>query len=101
MLPDTPTIAEAALPNYEAISWQGVFAPAGTPEPILDRLYKEISKAVSASDLKDFFAQRGFIVEGRTPAESTAFIAVEVPTWKEVVKEIGSASCRERVCQYV
>src|SRR3546814_20176099 len=43
MLPDTPTIAEAALPNYEAISWQGVFAPAGTPEPILDRIYQENS----------------------------------------------------------
>lgn len=89
MLPDTPTIAEAALPKYEAISWQGVFAPAGTPEPILDRLYKEIFKAVSAEDLKAFFAQRGFIIEGRTPAESKAFIAEEVPKWKDVVKEAG------------
>ncbi|WP_370154033.1 Bug family tripartite tricarboxylate transporter substrate binding protein [Ferrovibrio sp.] len=89
MLPDTPTIAETVLPKYEATSWQGVFAPAGTPAPVLTRLYQEVSKALATDELKAFFAQRGFLVEGRTPEESKAFIAAEVPKWKEVVKAAG------------
>jgi len=91
MLPDTPTIAEAALPAYEAISWQGVFAPAGTPDNILQKLHGEIFKALDTPELKDFFAQRGFVVEGSTPADAKAFIASEVPKWKDVVKAAGIA----------
>lgn len=89
MLPDTPTVAEAALPKYEAISWQGVFAPAGVPEPILARLYQEVSKALAADDLKTFFTERGFMVEARKPDESKAYVAAEVAKWKAVVQAAG------------
>lgn len=91
MLPDTPTIAETALPGYQATSWQGVFAPAGTPDDVLQKLYGEIAKALETEDLKSFFAERGFVVEGQSPADSKAFIAAEVPKWKEVVQAAGIA----------
>jgi tripartite-type tricarboxylate transporter receptor subunit TctC len=89
MLPDTPTIAETALPKYEATSWQGVFAPAGIPAPVLARLYQEVSKAIAADDLKNFFVERGFMVQARTPEESKAYVAAEVTKWKAVVKAAG------------
>ncbi len=89
MLPDTPTVAEAALPKYEATSWQGVFAPAGIPEPIRTRLYQEVSKALAADDLKTFFTERGFMVEARKPDESKAYVAAEVAKWKAVVQAAG------------
>jgi tripartite-type tricarboxylate transporter receptor subunit TctC len=89
MLPDTPTVAEGALPKYEATSWQGVFAPAGIPEPIRTRLYQEVSKALAADDLKTFFTERGFMVEARKPDESKAYVAAEVAKWKAVVQAAG------------
>ena len=89
MMPDVPTVAEAALPGFEASSWQGVFAPAGTPEPILTKLHGEIAKALKAEDMQKFFADRGFMVDGRTPSESKSFIEDEIKKWKRVVDEAG------------
>lgn len=89
MLPDVPAIADVALPKYEAISWQGLFAPAGLPKPILDRLYGEVSKAIGGDDLKSFFTERGFTVEARKPDESQAYVAAEVTKWKAVVQAAG------------
>lgn len=88
MLPGVPAIADT-LPKYEAISWQGLFAPAGLPQPILDKLYGEVSKAIGADDLKTFFTERGFTVEARKPAESQAYVAAEVTKWKAVVQAAG------------
>jgi tripartite-type tricarboxylate transporter receptor subunit TctC len=89
MLPDVPTVAEAALPKYEAISWQGLFAPANVPQPVLDRLYAEVSKAIAADDLKNFFTERGFMIEARKPDESKVYVAAEVTKWKAVVQAAG------------
>lgn len=89
MLPDVPTLAEVGLPGFQALSWQGVFAPAGTPEPILAKLHSEIAKALKNEDLRKSFADGGFIVEGRSPGESKAFVEAEVKRWRRVVDEAG------------
>ena len=89
LLEGVPTVAEAGLPDFAAFSWQGVFAPAGTPPEILDKLYAAISDALETDELQAVFRERGFLVEGMPPAESKAFIAREVEKWTEVVDAAG------------
>jgi tripartite-type tricarboxylate transporter receptor subunit TctC len=92
LLPAVPTLAEAepkALADFEALSWQGLFAPAGTPAAVLERLNTEIVKAVRASDLKDFFAERGFVVEARSLEDSRRFVEGEVAKWTRIVKAVN------------
>lgn len=89
LLEGVPTMQEAGLENYSAFSWQGLFAPAGTPTEVLDTLYDAVSKALQTDELKAVFAERGFLVEGMPPAESKAFIANEVEKWGRVVEAAG------------
>ncbi|MEP0393706.1 MAG: tripartite tricarboxylate transporter substrate binding protein [Nitratireductor sp.] len=89
MLPDVPTIEEAGIDGYAAFSWQGIFAPAGTPPEVLDTLYAEIAKALESDKLQTFFKEKGFLVESMPPAESKEFIANEVMKWKGVVEAAG------------
>jgi tripartite-type tricarboxylate transporter receptor subunit TctC len=86
LLPDVPTMQEAGLAGFEASSWQGVFAAPNTPAPILDRLHAEIARAMAAPEIRDSFAQQGFLVESTSPAEFASFIAREVTKWAEVVR---------------
>jgi tripartite-type tricarboxylate transporter receptor subunit TctC len=92
MLPEVPTLAESGLAGFEALSWQGIFAPAGTPPEVLQKLSAEIVKAVRGEDLKGFFAQRGFLIEARTPEDSKRFIEAEVPKWGRIVKLSGASA---------
>lgn len=89
MLPDVPTIAEAGVDGFEAVSWQGVFAPAGTPQEVLDKLYGEISTAMQSDEMQAFFRDRGFLVEGRTPADSQTYVEEQVEMWTGVVDAAG------------
>ena len=89
LLEGVPTIAEAGLPDYAAFSWQGLFAPAGTPPEALDTLYGAVSTALEGEELQAIFRERGFLVEGMEPAASKAFIANEVEKWTEVVDAAG------------
>ena len=84
-----PTLAEAGVPGFDVYHWIGVFAPAGTPKPILERLHKEVDAALKTDSLQKFFRERGFMVESRTPDDSQAFIEGEVKKWGRVVKEAG------------
>jgi tripartite-type tricarboxylate transporter receptor subunit TctC len=86
LLPDVPTMAEAGLPGFEVLSWQGLFAPAGTPPAVVERLSKEVRAVMESKDVKDFFAAQGFLVGATTPAEFTAFVGSEVKRWGEIVK---------------
>lgn len=86
LLPDVPTIAEAALPGFEVLSWQGLFAPAGTPPVIVDRLYRATKAALESPDVKTFFADQGFLVGASTPAEFESFVQSEVARWSEIVR---------------
>jgi tripartite-type tricarboxylate transporter receptor subunit TctC len=89
LLPDLPTLNEAGLEGFEALSWQGFFAPAGTPPELVEKLSAEVNRAMRSPDIKDYFAARGFIVEGTTPKAFKTFIASEVKKWTPIVKSAG------------
>jgi tripartite-type tricarboxylate transporter receptor subunit TctC len=92
MFPEVPTMAESGLADFEALSWQGLFAPSATPPEVVARLSEEVVKAVRSAELKEFFAARGFIVEGRSPADSQKYIQAEVPKWARIVKSSGATA---------
>jgi tripartite-type tricarboxylate transporter receptor subunit TctC len=89
MLPDVPTIAEAALPGYEFQAWFGVFAPARTPRPVVEQISKEIARIVDLPDIKKQMLNQG--EEGRpsTPEEFTRFVRAEIEKYSKVVKLAG------------
>lgn len=89
LMPAVPTVAESGYPGFEALSWQGLFAPAGTPKDIVERLSAETRKALASPDIRDFFTRQGFEVAGSTPAEFRAFVEAEIPKWARVVKDAG------------
>lgn len=86
LLPEVPTMAEAGLPDFEATSWQGLFAPAGTPPEVLARLHAEVARAMTSDEIRDAFARQGFRVEATAPADFAAFVAAETAKWAEVVR---------------
>jgi len=88
--PDIPTMAESGLTGYELSSWQAVFAPAGTPQPIVDRLYTEIAKILKSPDILKRFAELGLDASGMPPNELAALIKADVPRLGKVVKDSGA-----------
>ena len=86
LLPDVPTIAEKGYPGFEALSWQGIFAPAGTPPAVVSLLSDEIGKALRATDIQEFFAPTGLIVEGSSPAVFREFVDKELRKWADTVR---------------
>ena len=89
VMPELPTIAEAALPGYDASVWFGVFAPAGTPRPVIDRLHGEILKALQTQDLKSRMIAMGTDVSGMGPDDFSAYVRKEIPKWANLVKAAG------------
>jgi len=89
VMPELPTIAEAALPGYDASVWFGVFAPAGTPRPVIDRLHGEILKALQTQDLKSRMIAMGTEVSGMGPDDFSAYVRKEIPKWANLVKAAG------------
>ena len=89
-LPSVPTIAEAGVPGYEATSWFGMFAPAGTPAPVLAKLNAAIVKVLAQPDVKKINEQ-GAEVYSETPEQFAAFIQAESVKWGKVVKESGAS----------
>jgi tripartite-type tricarboxylate transporter receptor subunit TctC len=90
--PDIPTMAESGLTGYELSSWQGVFAPAGTPKPIIDRLYSEIGKILKMPDVAKRLNDLGLDISGMPPAELAALIKADVPRLGKVVKDSGATA---------
>jgi len=86
-LPDVPTIAEAGVPGFEAGQWWGIWAPAGTPAPIVDRLTKEIEEILASDEVKRIFFNDGSEAAYRAPTEFVAFLEEEKAKWTRVVKE--------------
>ena len=90
-LPDVPTVAEAGkLPGFEASSWFGLLAPAGTPADVVSRLQQETAKALNAPAVKERLLAQGAIPSGNTPAEFAALIDAEIKKWEAVVKASGA-----------
>jgi tripartite-type tricarboxylate transporter receptor subunit TctC len=91
LLPDLPTVAEAApLPGYEAVLHYGIVAPAGTPQPIIDKLAAAMKSALAEPDVRERIAADGAEVQSMTPAEYAADIDREETKWSKVVKLSGA-----------
>ena len=93
VLPDVPTVAEAGgtlLKGYEASSWFGLLAPAGTPADVVARLQQETAKALATPSLKERLLAQGAIPSGMTSAEFAKFIDAETKKWAGVVKASGA-----------
>ncbi|HVG05929.1 MAG TPA: tripartite tricarboxylate transporter substrate binding protein [Burkholderiaceae bacterium] len=88
--PDVPTMAESGLAGYDISSWQAVFAPAGTPAPIIERLYTEIARILKTPDIQKRLSDLGLNVSEMTPAQLTALIKADVPRLGKIVKESGA-----------
>jgi tripartite-type tricarboxylate transporter receptor subunit TctC len=86
-LPDVPTFAEAGLPNYKMVHWVGLAAPAKTPPQILDKLHREVLKAMSADDVKARFAELGAEPAVGPREQFNEFLKAEVDQWSRVVKQ--------------
>ena len=90
-VPDLPTIAEAGkLPGFDASSWFGLLAPAGTPADIVARIQQETAKALASPAVKERMLAQGAIPGGGTPAEFAKFIESETAKWAKVVKASGA-----------
>ncbi len=86
-LPDVPTAAEAGVPGYDVTSWNGIFGPAGTPQPIVDTLNKAIRDALEEPDVKEKFAKLGVRAEASTPDELKARLQSDITKWAAVIKK--------------
>jgi tripartite-type tricarboxylate transporter receptor subunit TctC len=84
---DLPTMAEAGLPGFESLNWNGVVGPAGMPKDILSRLNREIVRAVTLPDVKEKIVAQGNFAIADTPEEFAAFIRSESDKWARVVKQ--------------
>ena len=88
--PELPTVQEAGVPGYEVTTWYALWAPAGTPQDVVNRLQQEVAKAMASPQLKEIWAQQGASPGGNSPAEFGAFVKAEIAKWAEVVKASGA-----------
>jgi tripartite-type tricarboxylate transporter receptor subunit TctC len=88
--PDVPTMAESGLAGYELSSWQAVFAPAGTPAPIVERLYTEIARILKTPEIQKRLTDLGLDPSGMSPQELAALVKADVPRLGKIVKESGA-----------
>jgi tripartite-type tricarboxylate transporter receptor subunit TctC len=89
-LPDVPTIAESGFPGFEASSWFGLLAPAGTPQPTIAKLNAEVAKWLASPEAKEKLLAQGANAAGGTPEDFAKHIAAETAKWQKVVKESGA-----------
>jgi len=89
-LPDVPTIAEAGVPGFEASSWFGLLAPAGTPRDVVVKVNAEVAKWLASPDAREKLTTAGANAAGGSPEDFVAHIAAETAKWAKVVKESGA-----------
>jgi tripartite-type tricarboxylate transporter receptor subunit TctC len=91
--PSTPTMIESGVPGFEMSSWQAIYAPKGTPKPIVQRLAQEIQKALRLPDVQDKLGrQMGMEIVAGGPDELAALMAREIPRWAALVKKSGASA---------
>lgn len=88
-LPDMPTVAESGLPGFEVVGWFGLFAPAGTPKPVIARLNTEIVRILNVPESRERLSGHGLIPGGGTPDELGRFLQAEIVKWRKLIKETG------------
>jgi tripartite-type tricarboxylate transporter receptor subunit TctC len=89
-LPDTPTLAQGGVPGYQAQTWYGIWAPAGTPKDITTKLNQELVKALNSTELKEIWKTLGAEAGGQSSEEMAKFVQSEITKWAKVVKESGA-----------
>jgi tripartite-type tricarboxylate transporter receptor subunit TctC len=89
--PDLPTMAESGFPSFDITAWFGLMAPAGTPESIIDRLYRETVRVLALPGLRKKFDELGMATIGNSPAEFAAAIQAESPRWTKIIKDSGAS----------
>jgi tripartite-type tricarboxylate transporter receptor subunit TctC len=85
-LPQVPTVSEAGVPGYATASWYGLLAPAGTPRPVVDRLYREFNKILDTRDLREKLVAEGSDPIGNSPREFGEYIKSELARWARVIE---------------
>lgn len=89
-VPELPTIAESGVPGYRVDSWTGLLAPAGVPQPVIERLHAEVVKANQSQAYRDQMSTLGVDVVSSTPEEFRAFIIEEIAKWREAIQLSGA-----------
>jgi len=89
VLPDVPTIDEAGVPGYLGVNWWGIIAPAGTPQPVVDRVAKALNDAQDTPEVQKQFATEGAEIVKMSPTDFGAFMVKEMNKWERVVKQGG------------
>ncbi|WP_370552776.1 Bug family tripartite tricarboxylate transporter substrate binding protein [Cupriavidus basilensis] len=89
LLPAVPTVAESGYPGFEAISWQAVMAPAGTPAPVIDRLYRELVAIIGSEDVRAKMRAQYFAPAGTAPQSLRETLASEKARWDKVIRIAG------------
>jgi tripartite-type tricarboxylate transporter receptor subunit TctC len=87
--PDVPTTAELGYPGLVSSIWAGLYTNAGTPQPVIDRLHKELVKIIVSPVFKDKFEAMGFEVRTSTPQQFADFAAAETKRWGEIIKSLN------------
>jgi tripartite-type tricarboxylate transporter receptor subunit TctC len=90
-LPDIPTVAEAGVAGYEVVSWNGIFARAGTPPEIIATLNAAIREIVALPEVKERYADLGMEASASTPEELKARLAIDIAKWAAVIERAGIA----------
>jgi len=88
-LPNVPTLAESGVPGFEATSWNGISAPLGTPQPVIDRLAKEIQVAVASPEVQKELQALGFVAKAGTPEQMTQRMKSDIAKWGAVIEKAG------------
>lgn len=89
VLPEVPTMVEAGLAQYEVVLWTSLFAPAGTPRPVLDALHAQTVKALQIPEVRERMAALGIDAIGNTPAQLGAILRADLEKWTAVAKSAG------------
>ena len=91
LLPNVPTMAEAGVPGFEVSAWFGLFAPAGTPQPVVDRLNTEVTAILKSLEMTKQLRDLGAEPELGTPAQYAGYVKAEAAKWAQTVKSAGHA----------
>lgn len=90
VLPDVPSLHELGLKDFDAVGWNGLLAPAGTPREIIGRLHAEVVKAMAIPDVRNGLTSQGADIVGNTPEQFAAWIRAEIKRWADVVRVSGA-----------
>jgi tripartite-type tricarboxylate transporter receptor subunit TctC len=88
-LPNVPTAEEAGLPDFQIMNWQGLFAPFGTPKPIVDRIAQVVAEVVRKPEIRERLVKVGFDARGDGPAAAAEQVRTNVASWSDVIVRAG------------